>query len=736
MVTREQAVEMLRRGIGRNDADFRDGQWEAIDGILNHRRQLVVQRTGWGKSMIYFLAAKFLRMEGRGMTLLVSPLLALMRNQIAAAKRVGIVCDTINSTNRAQWPEIEARVISGACDFLIVAPERFANDEFCMNVLERIKNNIGLLVVDEAHCISDWGHDFRPDYKKISNLLRALPSNMPVLATTATANMRVVRDVEAQLGGHVDVSRGSLVRKSLFLQNIRLRTQEERLAWLAETLGSKISGSGVIYALTSRDAERAAKWLRLNGISAYAYHASGDGVMPPDDMDVALRDELERTEGWKSASTRKEQSNVYRVFLENLLVENRIRVLVATSALSMGFDKPDLTFVIHYQRPKSVVDYYQQVGRAGRGVDFAYGVLLNGDEDDEIAEYFIKSAFPKERDVSEILAAIGASDAGLSIPELMSRMNVRRGKIEQALKFVMSEVPSPVVKVKSKFVATPLLSQYRLPKENIQRLTDIRHEEMARMDEYVRSRDCLMNFLCRELDSPTEEPLCKRCSNCCPDEALPTACDPDLTQKAAEFLNKSDLPITPKKQWADAATAAAAFGIEPKKNIPTELLMSEGRALSVYGAGGLGRLVPEGKYWASPPHFSEQLVDASVELLGRWVPDQRLEWVTCIPSRRTPTLVPDFARRLADRLSLPFVEVLRKTKDTPPQKEMENSAFQQNNLIGAFEIVGEVPSGTCLLVDDMVDSKWTFTIAAAILLRAGASAVVPFALANSSGGGD
>lgn len=731
MVTREQALEMLRKGVGRSDIDFREGQWEAIDGVLNNRRQLVVQRTGWGKSMIYFLAARFLRMEGRGMTLLVSPLLALMRNQIAAAKRVGIVCDTINSTNRAQWPEIEARVISGACDFLIVAPERFANDEFCMNVLERIKNNIGLLVVDEAHCISDWGHDFRPDYKKISNLLRALPSNMPVLATTATANMRVVRDVEAQLGGHVDVSRGSLVRKSLFLQNIRLRTQEERLAWLAKMLNNKIVGSGVIYALTIRDAERVAKWLRQNGISAYAYSS---GSMPQDDMDAALRDELEGSESWKAATRGEEQSNAYRMFLEKLLLENRIRALVATSALSMGFDKPDLTFVIHYQRPKSVVDYYQQVGRAGRGVDFAYGILLNGDEDDEIAEYFIKSAFPKERDVSEILAAIGASGAGLSIPELMSRMNVRRGKIEQALKFVMSEIPSPVVKVKSKYVATPFLSQYRLPAENIQRLTEIRHGERTRMDEYVHSRECLMNFLCAELDSPAEEPLCKRCSNCCPGEALPTVCDPALAQKAAEFLNKSELPIMPRKQWADAATASAAFGIEPKKNIPAALLMCEGRALSAYGAGGLGRLIPDGKYRTTPPYFSERLVDASIELLGRWAPDPRPEWVTCIPSRRTPTLVPDFARRLAAKLSLPFVEVLRKTKDTPPQKEMENSAFQQNNLIGAFEVGGAVPSGACLLVDDMVDSKWTFTIAAAILLKAGASAVVPFALADSSGG--
>ena len=297
MITREQAVEILRRGIGRNDVDFRDGQWEAIDGILNHRRQLVVQRTGWGKSMIYFLAARFLRMEGRGMTLLISPLLALMRNQIAAAKRVGIVCDTINSTNRDQWPEIEERVISGRCDFLIVAPERFANEEFCANVLDRIKNNIGLLVVDEAHCVSDWGHDFRPDYKKISNLLKGLPPNMPVLATTATANMRVVRDIEAQLGGRVDVSRGSLVRKSLFLQNIRLRTQEERLAWLAETLRDRVAGSGVVYALTIRDAERIARWLRMNGLSAYAYSS---GAMPPDDMEPALRKELEESETWKT----------------------------------------------------------------------------------------------------------------------------------------------------------------------------------------------------------------------------------------------------------------------------------------------------------------------------------------------------------------------------------------------------------------------------------------------------
>lgn len=731
MITREFALEMLRRGVGRDDVGFRDGQWEAIDGVLNRRRQLVVQRTGWGKSMIYFLASKFLRMEGRGMTLLVSPLLALMRNQVEAAARVGIVCDTINSTNRSQWREIEERLFSDVCDFLIVAPERFANEEFCTTVLERIKNKIGLFVIDEAHCISDWGHDFRPDYKKISNLLKSLPQNMSVLATTATANIRVVQDIEAQLGGHVEVSRGSLVRKSLFLQNVRLPAQEERLAWLATSLKGRMAGSGVIYTLTIRDAECVAKWLRLNGLSAYAYSS---GAMPPDDMETPLRNELEGLDAWKAATKDEERSNVYRTFLEQQLLANRIKALVATSALSMGFDKPDLTFVIHYQRPKSVVDYYQQVGRAGRGVGFAYGVLLNGDEDDEIAEYFIRSAFPKEEDVSEILAAIGSSDAGLSITELMASVNVRKGKIEQALRFLMSDLPSPVVKEKTKYMATPFLSRYVLPAENIRRLTDIRHAEMARMDEYVRTKDCLMKFLCMELDSPSDEPFCNHCANCRPSEALPAICDLETLQEAARFLNKSELPIAPRKQWADSATASAAFGVEAKKAIPTELLMEQGISLSVYGAGGLGRLVPKGKYQTHPPRFSDELVSESAELLGRWKPDRLPTWITCIPSRRSPTLVSDFARRLAAKLSLPFVEALVKSKDTPPQKDMENSAFQQNNLIEAFEVVGDVPTGPCLLVDDMVDSRWTFTIAAAMLRRAGVSAVIPFALADSSGG--
>ena len=731
-ITCERALSELRLAVGRQDVDFREGQWEAIDGVLHGRRQLVVQRTGWGKSMIYFLAAKFLREQGRGMTLLISPLLALMRNQVAAADRVGVRCFTINSTNVSEWEGIKARILSDQSDLLIVSPERLANDNFRRTILEPITDRIGLLVVDEAHCVSDWGHDFRPDYKKISRLLQYLPRTVPVLATTATATNRVIADIEAQLGGSAEVSRGSLARKSLYLQNIQLPSQEARLAWLAETLKSRIPGSGIVYALTIRDAEMVARWLRQNGLSAYAY--SG-GARPPEDFDPELLAELESKPEWQSV-TDSAKTGVYRTYLEDLLLANRVKALVATSALSMGFDKSDLAFVIHYQRPKSVVDYYQQVGRAGRGIDSAYGILLNGEEDDEIADYFIRSAFPKEEVVKKVLKAIAEAPEGLTMSELTRLFNVKRCKVEQVLKFVMSDVPQPVVKDGSKYRATPFVGGYQIPSETISRLTEIRRGECRQMDEYMRTKDCLMQFLCSALESPSEDPHCDRCANCRPCLQLPEEVNSATVQRAADLLRKSNVPIEPRKQWADAARAAARFGLGGKATIPEELRMEEGRALSFYNAGEWGRLVRVGKYESHPPCFDDRLVEACVKMLAEWVPLKRPQWVVPIPSRRNSVLVGDFAVRLAARLGLPCWHGLVKTADTPPQKNMENSAFQQNNVIDAFNVEGTPPPGGCLLVDDMVDSRWTFTVATAVLRKAGAEFVVPLALADSSNEGE
>jgi ATP-dependent DNA helicase RecQ len=381
------ALELLRRALSNQNADFRDGQWEAIDAIVNQRRKmLVVQRTGWGKSSVYFIATRILRDRGHGPTLIVSPLLALMRNQIEAAERLGIRPVTINSTNRDDWQPLIQTILNNQADAVLISPERLANDEFVRTVLLPVANQIGLLVVDEAHCISDWGHDFRPDYRRLVSVLQHMPPNMAVLGTTATANNRVLDDITSQLG-NIDIQRGSLLRETLALQTVKLPDQSGRLAWLAEHL-PQLPGTGIVYTLTKRDADQVAEWLTLNGITAKAYYSGVEA----DDF---------------------ESSDAYRQHLESALLNNEIKALVATTALGIGYDKPDLGFVIHYQAPSSIVAYYQQVGRAGRAIDYAVGVLLSGREDQEIQEFFRASAFPDERHVNSIMDALADCD-GLS----------------------------------------------------------------------------------------------------------------------------------------------------------------------------------------------------------------------------------------------------------------------------------------------------------------------------------
>lgn len=729
MITRDYAVKTLRKALDNEKADFRDGQWEAIDGILHNKRMLVVQRTGWGKSMIYFLAAKFLREENRGMTLLISPLLSLMRNQIESAKRVGIRCMTINSTNDDSWKEIEGEVVADRCDLLLVSPERLSNIDFSSNVLDVISGRIGLLVVDEAHCISDWGHDFRPDYKRISRLINRLPKNMPVLATTATANTRVVNDVKDQLGQSVEIIRGDLVRKSLFLENICMDTQEKRLAWLVSALKGPLAGSGIIYTLTIRDAEIVAKWLRKNGISAYAYYGS---VKPCEDCDENIEKRVKADPRWDEDG--KNLITIYREILEDMLLGNKIKALVATSALGMGFDKPDLSFVIHYQCPQSVVHYYQQVGRAGRGVDSAYGILLYGGcDDDAIVDYFIRNAFPDEKHVNSVLKVISESYDGMSVPEITRALNMRRSDIEKIIKFVTNEEFPPIVKDGRKYVATMNFRKYAMPRERIERLNSIRHKELDAMKAYCSSKSCLMNQLCEELDTPITNKRCDNCCNCSPISSIPVKVDSDIEMSASDFLNRSYIPILPRKKWGDSNIAASVFG--PCKNgyISDGLRMNEGRALVSYNSGPLGRMVRDGKY--RDKHFDDKLVDACVKMYREWNPVPKPVWVTSVPSLNNPSLVSDFAERFAEATGLKYVECIRKVKITEPQKNMENSIYQQNNIINAFEVVNPLKED-CLLIDDMVDSKWTVTVIAAMLRKKGVKSVTPMALADSSNLGD
>lgn len=698
MTEQQHALSLLRRALDNPAADFRDGQWEAIDRLVNWRQKLmVVQRTGWGKSAVYFIATRILRDQGRGLTLIISPLLALMRNQIDAAQRLSITAVTINSTNTDNWPELVQSVHDDKPDALLISPERLANDDFVQNVLLPIADRIGLLVVDEAHCISDWGHDFRPDYRRLVNVLQRMPANMPVLGVTATANNRVLDDVTSQLGD-MHVLRGPLMRETLALQTLRLPDQSARLAWLAEHVPG-LPGTGIIYVLTTRDAEQVADWLDQNGIEARAYYG-----------DVSR-------EGFES-------SNEYRQHLEGMLLNNQLKALVATTALGMGYDKPDLGFVIHYQAPGSIVGYYQQVGRAGRAIDHAVGILMSGREDQEIHEYFRETAFPDEDHVNSILETLGGGD-GLSVWELEVRVNLRRGQIEKVLKFLSVDNPAPVLKTDKKWVRTPV--EYQMDHARIQHLTHQREMEWQEVQRYIDTPDCLMVFLARVLDDETAIP-CGKCASCIGRPVVSNSYDHAHAVDAALYLKHAELPLECKKQVGKGALPEYGF----QGNLPQKLRANIGRVLSRWGDAGWGRVVADDKHAGQ---FRDELVDAVVEMVReRWKPDPPPRWITCVPSRRHAELVPSFCRRLAERLELPFLPVVAKMRDNQPQKVQQNRFHQCRNLDGVFAVEGEIPDGPVLLVDDMVDSAWTLTVVAALLLQSGSGPVWPMALATTTAG--
>ncbi|GAA4651557.1 RecQ family ATP-dependent DNA helicase [Kistimonas scapharcae] len=696
---RQKARELLKTALDNPHADFRDGQWEAIDALVNRQQKLlVVQRTGWGKSSVYFISTRIFRDRGKGVTIIISPLLALMRNQVESARRLGLEAVTLNSTNQNQWDNIERRILNNEIDCLLISPERLANEDFVTNLLNPISNNIGLMVVDEAHCISDWGHDFRPDYRRIINILRRMPANTAVLGTTATANNRVIQDVQSQLG-NIFVQRGPLIREGLSLQTLELPDQAARLAWLAQTIPT-LSHTGIVYVLTKRDAEQVTSWLVKNDINAKAYYSDAKDETFPD-------------------------SNTYREHLEDLLLNNRLKVLVATTALGMGYDKPDLGFVIHYQAPGSIVAYYQQVGRAGRGITDSIGVLLSGREDRDIHEFFRESAFPSETDVMKVLRALENSD-GLNTRQLEECANIRFGQIEKVLKMLSVENPAPIIKMGSQWRRTAV--PFQMDHERINHLIHQREQEWQQVQDYLNTTGCQMTFLRNALDDEETRP-CGLCENCLNSPTISIAINSGLAHQAATFLKQAEASIKPKIQLP--ANAFVQYGL--RGNLPKHLQAQEGRVLSRWGDAGWGHMVADDKHRG---HFRDDLVTAMAEMISqRWSMEEHPQCVCCVPSRNNPKLVSNFAQRLAAALGLPFHDVIVKARDNEPQKLQQNRFHQCRNLDGAFSIPYNLHNvGHVLLVDDVVDSGWTFTVIAALLQQAGSGKVYPVALASTSTG--
>ncbi len=672
-------------------ATFRDGQREAIEAVVaDGSRTLVVQRTGWGKSLVYWIATRVRRDLGHGPTLIVSPLLSLMRNQIEAAERLGLRAVTINSANRDGWAAIEADLTADRIDVLFVSAQRFANEDFTARLLPGIQRTVGMFVVDEAHCISDWGHEFVPDYRRIGRLLPTLGPNVPVLGTTATANDRVVEDVAHQLGDDVSLIRGPLARDTLHLDAIPLRDQAERLAWLAEHLPT-MPGSGIVYCLTVADTQRVSGWLRGRGIDARPYNA---------DIEPAERESLEQD-----------------------LLGNRLKALVATVALGMGFDKPDLGFVVHYQRPGSPIAYYQQVGRAGRAVENAFGILLSGREDDAIAEYFLSTAFPPAARMEEILRALEGADS-MTIKQLQASVNLPYGQIEKALKLL--EVDGAVARDRGRFVRTG--EPWAQDEAWVTGVLEARRRELASMCEYVETDGCRMAFLGRLLN----DPAAADCGHCANDGGVrwPRSVSPALVQDAVTFLRRDVRAIEPRKQWPEGGKIAK----------PNEI----GRALCILGDPGWGRDVARSLETGAP--FEDHLAGAALEVIrGRWRPSPMPEWVTCVPSAAHPGLVEAFTERLATKLGLPMIPCVTSSgggvdgtgAGGAPQARMQNSAQQAANAKAKLGVVERgVRSGPVLLVDDLVDSRWTLTVVGSLLREAGAGPVYPFALAVAAPRGE
>lgn len=677
----DEALGHLRSLTGDPTASFHDQQLEAIHRVVQRReRVFLVQRTGWGKSAVYFIATRMLRDRGAGPTLLISPLLALMRNQIDAASRMGINASSINAGNEDEWAVIHDHLDNDRVDVLLVAPERLANEAFRRDVLPQLGQRVGLLVVDEAHCISDWGHDFRPDYRRIIRATDLMPLGVPIMACTATANDRVVDDVDQQLRTDSTL-RGPLRRDGLALHVVDLPRREDRLAWLAEAIPD-LGGSGIVYALTVRDAELVAEWLRGRDLDAVVYHAR---------LDLAQKEMVERR-----------------------LLDNDVDVVVATVALGMGFDKPDLHFVIHYQAPASVIAYYQQVGRAGRQIERSVGVLLRGAEDGQIQDSFIRTAFPDPELTAAVVADLEANPSGLRKRDLEERHNVRPMRLSHLLTTL--HVEGAVEKDGPVWRRT--LSPWSYDHQRAEEVTARRYLEQEEMIGYAATDGCRMAYLCRSLDDAAIE-LCGICDRCT-DVSLTRDLSNDLTVDAVSHLRRGDVVIDPRKQWPGGT------------RIDPALRTGEGRALSRWGDGGWGDRVSGDR---ASGRFGDDLVAASVELIvDRWAPDPIPTWVAVAPSARHPGVVEDFAARLADALGLRFVDVVGRIDARGPQRDMANSHQQWANVDGAFLIDGSVDDGPVLLVDDVVDSRWTLTVLGSLLRSAGSGPVTPFALASISPG--
>ena len=682
IIEKEKANKLLQESAS-GDAEFRSDQWTAIDKLANNRtRLLLIQRTGWGKSTVSFIVTKTLRDNGRGPTLVICPLIALMRDQTKNANQeFDLDAIRITSDNEHAWENHYDSIREGDCDLVYITPRRLQNQEFRDEILKDESVEFGMIVVDEAHSISYHGHDFRPDYKRVTELLGDMSANMPVLATTATAPENVVDDIEEELQ-ITDTFRGDLYRPSLAIQAISIGNRAKRLAWLAENLPQG-EQAGIVYCATRDDVEACVEWLRKREYDVLGYHSRIDS------------DEREKR--------------------EKILQNNEVDALITTNALGMGIDKPDLRFVFHFQRPSNLLQYYQEIGRAGRELESAHAVILSGADDDDTAEYFIEKAFPNQSDFEAILDTLEATTEPLTRYEIQRESDA--SNVSRSCKILENE--GIIENTVDGYVYNG--DHWDYSEYDFHRFTESQYERLDDIQRFMETDRCLAKFIDEQLDGQMDG-QCNQCANCTDDLYPRTIESNELIDEAMSHYKESGVDTIENRVYRYDDTGR-------RTKIPDEEQLNTGRSLALLNDPAFGRLVKKGKFGLG--QFDERLVTASVELIqSEWDPSPPPEWITFVPSEYTEGLNENFANRLGEQLEIEVIDCIQRVRDTSRQGQIDSVYEQYKNVRNAFEVTAEVPNGPGLLVDDIVGSRWTLTEVGAQLNQAGSECVYPFALAQ------
>jgi ATP-dependent DNA helicase RecQ len=674
----KKACAMLKDMYG-EDAAFREGQYEAIESVFTKRKTLVVQKTGWGKSLVYFIATKINRERKFGATFVVSPLIVIMQNQMEAARKMGMKCEALNCETKSRRRSILGGIKKNLYDIIFITPETLFSKDM-ERAFGKDEINIGLFVIDEAHCISDWGHDFRLEYGKLSRIVKKLPPSVPVLGTTATANERVLADLEKQMGKGLHISRGELFRESLAIQTMKMSDKAERYAWILKNINN-LPGSGIIYCITILDCEQLTEFLIEHGIKAASYHSA-------------------RSRNINTVSEKKFRNN-------------EIKVLVATIKLGMGYDKDDIGFIIHFQAVQSIVYYYQQIGRAGRKLSIAYIILMSGCEDIDIQDYFIDTAFPYEYEARSVLNAI-KRNPGSEIKAITAKVNLSDSRVEKTIDFLVYE-GFVTINTKRYWRTEKRFTYKRGHYEEVKR---IRKKERMQMYELFETKECYSKFIINCLDD-RRELKCGKCSNCLGHDLIDRSVSNEERESVEQYINSKLLPIKPRIYWAK--TKLTEFR---KLKYPNKL----GFCISKWGDAGYGEVIKRCK--KEKIAYPEAIVQRAFEVLNAFVKRKNIKYVTFVPSLKS-NLIEMFAKELAKKLEISCEELLTKEKETR-QKGMQNSSHQCYNALISYSTVQNIPKEPIILVDDLIDSGWTLTVCGHKLRERGATAVIPFALADSS----